>query len=621
MRALLKQFLDQRLSRRDFVEALAALGISATGIEAVVRGSEAVDKSRSGPARRMTGTGGELMVEQMKAAGVRYLFTNPGSFEVGFFDAFLDQPAMQLIMGLHEGIVISMADGYHKVSREPAFVNVHVIAGSAQAAGQMYNASRDGSALVVTAGLLDNEIYNDDIVLGPRPGFDQKEINRQFTKISWECHDARGLAAMLRRAFKVASTEPGGPVYLAIPNHVLEKKSVSADIYDRKHFMIPSDVPPNADQISAVASLLISAKSPVLYLGDEVAKAGAQPEAFELAELLALPVSEGGLIAYHSFPRRHGLFQGGWASKYRDVIVNVGGNDLGGRGVPSSTIYKRAGKIVRIGLDTAGIGRINPFDIAVVANAKMALRALIDTVKSMATPQRLARIRDDRGLPSTRTVEPRAANLGRAPIHPDELGWALEQELDADALVVSENLSGANQFYSTGFRDDEKRWVGNSGAGLGWGIGAASGAKLAAPDRQVVCNIGDGSVMYSAAGFWSQARYEIPVLTVVCNNHNYQTVRRAYVRYGGKMKKANRFTGMYLGDPEIDFVQLAASQGVSGLRVERSADLRKALRKGIAATREGRPFLIDVIVSCQGGGADSEWHQAFSLARTRTRHV
>ena len=103
MRALLKQFLDQRLSRRDFVEALAALGISATGIEAVVRGSEAVDKSRTGPARRMTGTGGELMVEQMKAAGVRYLFTNPGSFEVGFFDAFLDQPSMQLIMGMHEG--------------------------------------------------------------------------------------------------------------------------------------------------------------------------------------------------------------------------------------------------------------------------------------------------------------------------------------------------------------------------------------------------------------------------------------------------------------------------------------------------------------------------------------
>ena len=299
-----------------------------------------------------------------------------------------------------------------------------------------------------------------------------------------------------------------------------------------------------------------------------------------------------------------GVFEG----KSTNGNTHLGGDDVDFR-------------IVRIGLDTAGIGRINPFDIAVVANAKMALRALIDTVKSMATPQRLARIRDDRGLPSTRTVEPRAANLGRAPIHPDELGWALEQELDADALVVSENLSGANQFYSTGFRDDEKMWVGNSGAGLGWGIGAASGAKLAAPDRQVVCNIGDGSVMYSAAGFWSQARYEIPVLTVVCNNHNYQTVRRAYVRYGGKMKKANRFTGMYLGDPEIDFVQLAASQGVSGLRVERSADLRKALRKGIAATREGRPFLIDVIVSCQGGGADSEWHQAFSLARTRTRHV
>jgi len=126
-----------------------------------------------------------------------------------------------------------------------------------------------------------------------------------------------------------------------------------------------------------------------------------------------------------------------------------------------------------------------------------------------------------------------------SPIHPDELGWALEEELDKDAILVSENLSGSNNFYSTGFREDEKMWLSTSGAGLGWGVGAAIGAKLGQPDRQVVCNIGDGSVMYSASGFWSQARYGVPVLTVVCNNLNYQTVRNAYVRYGGKMEQAD----------------------------------------------------------------------------------
>ena len=621
MKKLMYQFLAHRISRRTFMEALAGLGVSAAGIRSVVRAADTASHGLPTTAHRVTGTGGELMVEQMRAAGVRFLFTNPGSFEVGFFDAFLDKPGMNLILGLHEGIVISMADGYHKVSREPAFVNIHVIAGTAQAAGQMYNSSRDGSALVVTAGLLDNEVYSDDVLLGPRPGFDQKEINRQFTKISWESHDPAGIPLMLRRAFKVATTEPGGPVYLAIPDRVLEKENVMADVYDRRHFMIPSDIPPNSDQVHRVAKLLIEARSPVLYLGDEVAKANAQAEALELAELLDVPVHEGGLTAFRSFPRRHRLFAGTLSTKGKDLVLHFGGTNLGARRVPGGRPYDEGTTVVCAGLDTAAIGRDNPFHVAMVANTKQALRALIEAVKSQVTSERLAKIRKSRPALEAQFARIDRARIGLSPIHPDELGRALDEELDKDAILVSENLSGSNHFFSTGFREDEKLWVSNSGAGLGWGIGAATGAKLAAPDRQVVCNIGDGSVMYSASGFWTQARYEVPVLTVVCNNRNYQTVRRAYHRYNGKMKGEDRYTGMYLGDPDIDFVKLAQSQGVSGVRVERSTDLRPALRRGIAATREGRPFLIDAIVRRTGGGADSTWHQAFSLAESRRRKV
>jgi thiamine pyrophosphate-dependent acetolactate synthase large subunit-like protein len=158
-------------------------------------------------------------------------------------------------------------------------------------------------------------------------------------------------------------------------------------------------------------------------------------------------------------------------------------------------------------------------------------------------------------------------------------------------------------------------WLSNTGYSLGWGVGASTGAKLAAPDRQVVCSIGDGSVMYAASGFWTQARYGIPVLTVVWNNHNYQTVRRFYHRYGGKMAKSGHYPGMYLGDPDIDFVQLAGSQGVPGERVEKGHQLEAALRRGTAATRGGSPYLIDVEIARYGDGADSTWHQEFNLAK------
>jgi thiamine pyrophosphate-dependent acetolactate synthase large subunit-like protein len=127
--------------------------------------------------------------------------------------------------------------------------------------------------------------------------------------------------------------------------------------------------------------------------------------------------------------------------------------------------------------------------------------------------------------------------------------------------------------------------------------------------------------MYSAAGFWSMARYAVPVLVVVWNNHNYQSVRNAFTRYAGRMAQTGRFHGMYLGDPEIDFVKLAESQGVRGERVTEPAAIAAALKRGAQAARDGRPYLVEVVVARVGPGADSTWHQKFSLAEQRKRMV
>ncbi|MDH4268626.1 MAG: thiamine pyrophosphate-dependent enzyme, partial [Deltaproteobacteria bacterium] len=212
-------------------------------------------------------------------------------------------------------------------------------------------------------------------------------------------------------------------------------------------------------------------------------------------------------------------------------------------------------------------------------------------------------------------------NMGLSPMHPDELGLTLEEELDKNCIIVDENLQSAKQFYSLGPRENEKMWLATKGICLGWGVGAAIGAKIAAPDRQVVLSIGDGSVMYSASGFWTMARNEIPVLTIVSNNHSYDTVRKSYVDFNGRMKAANRFTGTVLDNPLIDFVGLAKAQAWDGVRVEKAADLRLALRRGIEATRAGTPFLIDVEVARLGVGADSTWFQKFSVAQSRQKKV
>ncbi|HVS88253.1 MAG TPA: thiamine pyrophosphate-binding protein [Candidatus Acidoferrum sp.] len=643
MRELVSRFLNHGISRREFVRNLSALGFTASATAAILEPLEAMESSTGdlAPAAETTatGSGGELFIAQARAAGVEYLFTNPGSFEVGFFDAVVDDPQIQLIEGLHEGIVISMADGYHKVSGKPAFVNVHSIAGTAQMAGQLYNASRDGSAIVVTAGLNDNEVWSDEYGLAPRPGFDQKEINRQFTKISWEARQPASLALMLRRAFKVATTDPGGPVYLAAAHYALEQKNVSATIYPAERFLLRTRVHADPSAIEKAARLLIEAQHPVIIAGDEVWKSGAQQELLSMAEHLGLPVVRpGGVLlvsAFQNFPTMHPFYLGSSeahlrdASRATDLIFFVGARDVGGRVVPDSPELPTTARIVRLGMDTSAFSRNYPTDVALISDVKAGLTDLFAAVDSLITKERRTAISTQRADEIRRlSAASRAGvqkqisvNFGHSPIHPDELCGVLADTLDKNAIIVSENLTGKFDSFRFGFRDDEQMHLGNSGSSLGWGIGAAIGAKLAAPDRQVVCSIGDGSVMYSASGFWTQARYRIPILTVVWNNHNYQTVRFAYHEYGGRMLKSGKYAGMYLGDPDIDFVKLAESQGVSGERVTAGSDLRAALRRGIVATRDGKPYLVEVVISRYGGGAESTWHETFDLAARRKRAV
>jgi thiamine pyrophosphate-dependent acetolactate synthase large subunit-like protein len=639
MQDLVRRYLDSGLSRRGFMENMATLGFSLAAARAVLRSADAAESAArlDTPAGGGTieGTGGDLVIAQAKAAGAEYMFTNPGSYEAGLFDALVDTPGLQLVMGLHEGLVIAMADGYHKVSRKPAFVNVHVIAGTAQMAGQLYNASRDGSALVITAGLNDNELWNDDVLLGPAAGFDQKDIPRQFTKICWEARRAESLPLLLRRAFKVAATDPGGPVYLAMAHYALEAKGVKAPILPAERFMIRPRVRPDAGAVTDAARLLVEAKRPIVIVGDEIWKSGAQAEMVSFAQKLGLPVTMTSVQAYRNFPVRHPHFLGNFSlgSDYVrrgvDLVLFVGARDLGGKIVPQGAEAPAGAKIVRVGIDTAAMGRTQATDVAVVGDVKEALKDLSAAVDSLLTKQRqgnlsAGRFEQYRAHASDTRAQGRAAaakNMGKSPMHPDELGSVMARMLDPDAIVVSENLTGRYDAFNFGFRENEQMFVSNSGLGLGWGIGAATGAKLAAPDRQVVCSIGDGSVMYSAAGFWTQARYGIPVLTVVWNNYNYQTVRLAYHDYKGRMASSGHYAGMYLGDPDIDFAKLAESQGVKGEKVADAAGLEAALKRGIAATRDGKPYLVEVAISRIGGGAESTWHESFNLAEKRKRRV
>ena len=135
--------------------------------------------------KKVVGTGGELLMHQLVAQGVDYAFTNTGSAEAGFFDAFLTVPGVQPILLLNESLVLSAADGYARACRKPAFVNVHLAAGTRQGSGQLFNAHFDGTPMVVTAAMRDNGSFGDHNTLGVSSGFAQIATVQDVTKKRW----------------------------------------------------------------------------------------------------------------------------------------------------------------------------------------------------------------------------------------------------------------------------------------------------------------------------------------------------------------------------------------------------------------------------------------------------
>jgi benzoylformate decarboxylase len=579
----------------------------------------AAHEERSMAKKRVFGTGGELLVHQLVAQGVSYAFTNTGSAEAGFFNALLTVPGVQPILLLAESIVLSAADGYAKASRKPAFVNVHLAAGTRQGSGQLQNAFFDGTPMVVTAAMRDVGSYGDHGALVASAGFSQMGAVEDITKRRWEVWDAGGIPTVTRRAFKDATTFPTGPVYVAYASSALEATDVEALIQ-------AADPPqmglvPDAGVLHAIWDALSNADRPLLVCGPDIAAAGAEEEIRALAERLALPVATG-IFDYGSFPLHHPNYAGAVetvSEEPYDVVCCVGYRQ-NTRGSAADLRFGAAGTIIGIGHDPALLGNTFPLDIAVWGNVRHTLAALNALGKEPDGRQpHLERRRADlraRGEARVEALHDEAAALGsQRPIHPNYLAHVASRVLPENTMVVSESFRNADHLMPFGLDKNQWRLVRTFGASLGHGIGAAIGAQLGAPDRPVVCSLGDGAVMYSASGFWTMARYGLPILTIVWNNLNYQTVRTNFHTFGGEMAKQERYPEVYLGEPEIDFVMLARAQGIEGARVSEPEALEAALRRGVDAIAAGAPYLLDVRVATVGSGAESTWHQRFKLRR------
>ena len=579
------------------------------------------------------GTGGAAFAEQLIASGVKYVFGNSASEDAQFYEALVDRPQLKYILTPHEGPGAAMAAGYIKASQEPAIVMQAGSVGMVNAIGQIFNAFKEQTPLVVYS------YRTDQSRRAGRDGFEeipnQEQVVQPITKYSWMAHRADMIPETVRRAFKAAWTPPYGPAYIDWHSDYTEER-VRTDIIAQDQIDPRMRVRPNPDEVQRAAKLLVEARMPLMIVGDEIYKAKAAAKAIWLAELLGMPVSQVRQL-WANFPEAHPLWVGNTPAgtlaslvypRNPDVILNVG-NKLQHNG--PNPIIPRGPKFIDMRIDFNSIGNVIPAEVPMVADVGYGLDDLIAAVEGLMTPALKQKAAERAEEIKKFTVQARvlrgqfvnSPDWDSAPMIADRVTWEIAQFADPDAIIIQE--AGAHSIHSFDFNPVGGREVFfYYGGHLGSGVGTAAGVKLARPNQQVIALIGDGSFIFGPTALWNMARLELPVITVIYNNHAYGGPHSRVINNvpGGRMVQTGQFVHDYLGNPDMDMVSIAKGFGVDGEIVRSPGELREALTRARTRTVEGKPYLLDVQVARKGvGWADKPWIPPIQVADMRTRKV
>ena len=545
-------------------------------------------------------SGRQAFLEVLKQEGVDCIFGNPGSTELPLLDALQGYQAIRYFLTLHEGVAISMADGYAVASGKLGVVNVHTTPGIGNSMGMLYNAYKANAPLLVTAGQHDQSF----LITEPILYSNLLDVPKPFVKWAYEIHRLEDLPRAVHRAAKVATSPPMGPVFLSLPIDVLKAEG-EVDLG------APTRIDPrlcaSRAAIEPAAEMLSRAKHPVIIAGDSVARGDAHAELARVAELIGAPVYQQTVSGTCNFPSSHPLSLGPLPRVQRvtrnalqeaDLLFAVGA-DLMTMSLPSELDPLPPGlPIIHLHLDPWEIGKNYPAQIAILADPKETLPELEKALaERMSQGQRhearlrLERVRQKKEKDHSALKEKAKEEISRTPITPLALMEAIGSSLPANAVIVDETISSGRALRALFKSEDPKSYFGMRGGGIGWGIPAALGVKLALADRPVVALIGDGSAMYSYQGLWSAAHYGLGVVFVICNNTSYRILKERTHALGGFSAKSNSYIGMDLEHPGIDFVGLARALGVPGERCEKIQEVKTAIAHALA--QQG-PILIDV---------------------------
>lgn len=538
------------------------------------------------------------LLRQLVADGLTHMYGNPGSSEEGLADALRLVPEIQYVLTLQESVAVAMGDGHARATGKPALVQLHCGVGLGNGVGMLYQAKRGHTPLVVLAG----EAGVTYSAFDAQMACDLVAIARPVTKYAARVEHPASLLRHLRRAIKMAVTPPQGPVFLAIPQDILDAVNTEP--------VFPTPVPdtrsvPSPDAIAQAAAILSGAEKPLILMGDGVVRSGAQAELIAVAECLGAEVW-GVDNSETNIPSDHPLYCGSTGHMFGPVsraivadadAVLVVGTFLFPEVFPDlQSPFSVGCKIVHIDLDSYEIAKNHPVDIGLVADPKASLAALAERLgpppdKARARFSAIAK-RNAEALLAQRAKDAARSTLK---VRLCDFVRELSARLPADAIVFDEALTNSPELTRWLPPTKPGTFFQTRGGSLGIGFPGALGAKTAFPNRTVVGFSGDGGCMYTIQALWTAAHHHIGAKMVSLNDGGYRLLKynlEEYWQVGGI--DPHEFPWFFdISAPRVDTVALAKAMGVPGMTVDRP----EAIAPAITAMLETEgPFVVDLLL-------------------------
>ncbi len=553
-------------------------------------------------------TGREAFFEVARSEGARFLFTNPGTTELPIFDEFAEDPhGLELIMCLQEGVAVGAADGYAQATGRPSLINLHVTPGLANGICGIFNAYWSRSPIVVTAGQQDTrQLVQDPMLAGDLIG-----MVEQFCKYTYECRRPDEIGIAMRRAFKEAGSAPTGPTFVSIPWDVFDQ---DADFEIPGTSKIDPHATASADAIAEAARMLLAADKPLIIAGDGIARAGAVRELVRVAELIGARVAGEPIHGRLNFPFDHSLYAGMMVPSNPGVRATLEQADVAFVAAasafspfyPSSVMAVPPNvSLVQLDADPREVARIYPVALGMIGDPKASLRALGDELERERTKEqatrastRIAEAGQQKGAAQAGLIAALEQKRGDTPVPPIVAAAEIAAALEPGTVVVDESITSTLGVRSNVRLSEPGTYFFTRGGGLGFGLPAAIGVKLAKPDRPVVAIVGDGTTLYTPQALWTMTHHHVPVVSVILNNSSYMILKQGMAAMQGKAAKHDVWPAMDIVDPPVDFPALARAFDVPAERVDAVDDIGPAVRKALAS---GGPALVEVVVDARMG--------------------